>query len=411
MTRLLLALFAIAPLALGGPGEPRTKARTPSPAEQGVADGEAHRRLPGLGDGFFKQGNYRQAAEAFRKEIAANPESVPAHLGLGRAFTRLGRCDVALREFWPYVGMKAFGAEVALAAAVCSGRLGFADDAVMFSQMAVDRDPTNTSALTNLVLALDANGQFDDLEALLDQLAVARDDRDSSFYAKAVLALRRGDLTEFDIVVREWPTDRNTVRNLWGLEGQSWLDLDDPLEVSRVMRGIKRIRRPGLARMVNAEAVRREGETWQALDILEGRALKSNETTDSDAIRVRVLADQGDFDGAEELLSSYVVENDADLTASAWYVAWHRRDRAAMRKWRDAYLVVRVSPLRNLYKLIPINWRLDHRPGDPMPLPPDPSGLRAAAAAAREKAEEQDRKARPGVNSPRGPGALPKPGR
>lgn len=406
MTRILLALLALSPLTLAGPGEPKPRAL--SPAAQGAADGEAHRRLPGLGDGFFKQGNYRQAAEAFRKEIAANPESVPAHLGLGRAFTRLGRCDVALREFWPYVGMKAFGAEVALSAAVCSGRLGFAEDAVMFSQMAVDRDPKNTSALTTLVLALDANGQYDELEALLDQLAVARDDRDASFYAKAVLALRRGDLTEFDIVVREWPTDRNTVRSLWGLQGQSWLDLDDPLEVSRVMRGIKRPRRPGLARMVNAEAVRREGETWQALDIIESRALKSDETTDSDAIRVRILADQGDFDGADELLSSYVIEDDADLVASAWYVSWHRKDLVGMRKWRDAYTLVRVSPLRNLYKLIPITWRLDHIPGSPMPLPPEPAQLRADAAAAKKRAVEQDR-TRPGPKNPKGPRALPKP--
>ncbi len=410
----LLLLLVSAALAGPGPTPPGLRPHGAKPTAPGGAgspadDGKEHQRVAGAGEAFFQQGNYREAAEAFRKEIAANPDSVAAHLGLGRAFTRLGRCDVAMREFWPYVGMKAFTAEVALAAGVCSGRLGLTDDAVMFSQLAVDQSPRNTSALTNLVLSLDADGQEANLDHLLDELAVARDDRDASFYARAVLALRRGDLAEFDLVAREWPTDRDTIRNLWGLEGQSWLDLDDPVEVSRVMRGIRRPRRPGLARMVNAEAVRREGETWQAMDIIEGRALRNTETNDTDAIRVRILADQGDFDGANQILASYALETDADLVASAWYVAWHEKDVAAMRKWRDIYKTVRVSPLRNLYKLIPITWRVDYVPGNPMPMPPDADELRADAAAAKLRAEQQGPTTRPGQKNPKGPRALRRP--
>ena len=105
-------MMKLLPLLLGLALTPSVLAqkapRAPPAAAPTPADGEAHRRIQGAGEASFKQGNYRQAAEAFRKELAENPDSVPAHLGLGRALSRLGRCDKALVEFWPYVGMKAF---------------------------------------------------------------------------------------------------------------------------------------------------------------------------------------------------------------------------------------------------------------------------------------------------------------
>lgn len=406
-------MLKLLPLLLGLALTPSVLAekpsRAPSPARAGAEDGEARKRVQGLGEAAFKQGNYRQAAEAFRKEIAENPDSVPAHLGLGRALTRLGRCDKALAEFWPYVGMKAFSAETALAAAVCSGRIGLSDDAVTFSQIAVERDPENTSALTNLVLALDAAGRNDEVEELLDQLVVANPARDASFFARAVLALRRGDIDEFDIIARDWPTDRETARLLVGLKGQSWLDLDDPVQVGREMRGIHRPRRPGLARMVNAESVRCAGEVQLADEILSGRALRNSETSDTDAIRVRVLADQGDFVGAQAILDRYDLLADADLVASAWYLAWHESNVPEMARLRDAYLGVRVSPLRHLYHLIPITWRLDYVPGAPMPRPPAPEALRAAAQLAAEQQPPEVK--RPGPSGPGPAGAKgPRPG-
>lgn len=355
-------------------------------APEGAADAQSvHKRTPTRADSELKQGSYRQAAQSFRAEIAQNPDSVPSHLGLGRALTRLGRCDLAMAEFWPYVGMKAFSSDVAMAASVCSGRLGYVEDAILFSQLAVERNPANTVAMTNLVLSLDTAGRTAELDALLDELAATRGDRDASFYARLVLALRRGDLDEFDILAREWPTDRETRLTLLGLVGQSWLDSDDPNEVTRVMRAIKRVRRPGLARFVNAEGARRQGEIAKAADILEGRNLKLNQTNDSDAIRVRVLADEGDFDGARAILDSYDLGTDADLVASAWYLAWHEEDTAEMARLRDLYLTVRVSPLRNLYKLIPVVWRLDYVPGQPLPRPPSAATLRAAAAVAEHR--------------------------
>jgi tetratricopeptide (TPR) repeat protein len=365
------------------------------------SEGASRKRMPTVADGMLKQGSYRQAVEAYKLEIAKNAESVPSHLGLGRALTRLGRCDVAMEEFWPYVGMKAFSSDVALAAAVCAGRLGFGEDALMFSQMAVDRNPNNAPAMTNLALTLDTAGRYEELDALLAELSTVRDDRDASYYARTVLALRSGDITEFDIIADAWPTTGETVMTLAALRGQSWLDLDDPIQTGRVMRKIKRLRRPGLARMVSTEGVRREGEFAQAKDMLEDRNLRTNDSSDSDAIRVRVLADQGDFTAAHAILDGYEVGIDADLVASAWYLAWHERDVPQMRSMRDLYLTVRVSPLRNLYKLIPIIWRLDYIPGDPMPAPPDPAVLRKAAAdAAKAAAERWGDRPRPGMGGP-----------
>ena len=371
------------------------------------AEGGMRKRMPSVADGMLKQGSYRQAVEAYRLEIEKNAESVPSHLGLGRALTRLGRCDLALAEFWPYVGMKAFSSDVALAAAVCSGRLGFIEDALMFSEIAVDRNPKNAAAMTNLALTLDTAGRYEQLDALLAELSTIRDDRDSSYYARTVLALRSGNIEEFDVLANEWPTTGETVMTLAALRGQSWLDLDDPLEVGRVLRKIKRLRRPGLARMVSAEAVRREGDTASASDLLEARNLRFNDSSDSDAIRVRVLADEGDFAAAHQILEGYEIGIDADLVASAWYLAWHERDVPQMRAMRDLYLTVRVSPLRNLYKLIPITWRLDYIPGDPMPAPPEPAALRKAAAeAAKIAAERAGSRPKPGmgVGPKMGPG-------
>lgn len=361
-------------------------ARGPDPGATGT--GVPGRRTASAGDLFMQQGQPRQAIAAYEAELKKS-DTPPAHVGLGRAYARVGRCEPALEHFWPYLGMKAFTSEAATAAATCAARLGLHDDALIFAEYASERKEDNAAAHTTYILSLDSQGRADLVERELGVLASSKPDRDASFYARSVIALRRGDIADFDILMREWPTTQEQLRNRWGLIALSWLDVDDPFAAANYLTSLKRIRRTTTVRVINGEALRREGETWQAWDVFEGRFMVNEDSLDGDAVKARILADQGDLAAAEAILDGYFIGSDPDLIASAWYLAWHRRDTAAMREWRDLYVESRVSPLRNLYKLIPLPWRLGHVPGQAMPAPPDPESLRAQAAAAKARAAER----------------------
>lgn len=344
-----------------GPGAtgraPGAGPRPPRPDVHGGPDKEGDRRRASMGETLLKQGNFRAALSSFEQEIAASPDSVAAHVGRGKALARLGRCGEALTELWQWVGTKPFGDEAALLASVCSSRLGLLDDSLFFSQMAVEIDPENTRALTQYALDLAAVGDLYAADEVIGRLEVVRPDRDASLYVKAVLALRAGDIEEFDRVVFFWPDDRNSQRDLARLEAQSWLDMDDPIQVIASIKQIKRIRRGKTATWLRAEAVRRLDMPEEGLEYLESKNARGGDASDADAVRARVLADLGDLAGAQELVDRYADDVDPDIVATAWYLARKRGDAPAMADYAALYERVRVSPLRDLDQLVPWSER------------------------------------------------------
>lgn len=350
-----------APGAGGGPRPPEgIKALPGKPGLRAERTGAGGRKV-NVGESHLRQGNYLLAVRAFREDLELDPESVPAHVGLGKAYGRMGKCADALNEFWPHVGLPAFGAEAASIAATCANRLGDIEEALFFAEMAYEIRPEDPKYVTSYLLLLDEAGRLDEVDDLLGWLAALRDERDASLYAQAVLAIRRGDLDTFDYLAFVWPEDRRVRTDLARLEAQTWLDLDDPWEVVDSVRKIKRLRRGQYATWLRAEATRRMGLADEAASYLDSRSLKRSQSLSVDAVRARVLADQGDLAGAEEVLGGYGDALDPDLVASRWYLAWRRGDQAAMAREAVSYEHVRLSPLRDLEQLVPFSERTGGR--------------------------------------------------
>lgn len=348
-----------------GAGERGLRARPPAAGQKNFRRGPAargaeratDRRQASMADAFLAQGNYRQAIQAYRQEIEADPERVQPHIGLGKALGRLGNCSEALDELWPYAGQRAFGADAAVVASMCSSRLGFEDDALSFARMAAEINPEDPRAVTTLILELDTQGLLEERDDWLGRLQVVRDDRDASQYARAVLAIRRGDIDEFDAIAFFWTDDRASRADLARLEAQTWLDLDDPGEVVDSVRKIKRLRRGKFAGWLRAEATRRLGRADEAADLLDSKVLKRTEGVDTDAVRIRVKIDQGDLKGARALLEPYSASDDPEMVATRWYLARVTGDQRGMARAAETYERVRVSPLRRLEHLVPIPQR------------------------------------------------------
>ncbi len=333
-----------------GPGAGRGK----GPALQG-ADGRESPRA-GRGNMFLRQGSTRAAVSSFRKQLEANPDSAALHIGLGKALVRIGQCEEGLDHLWPYVGTLPFGAEAALAASTCSSRLGLLDDAIYFDRLAVDMDPKSARALTNLALDLASAGDDAGAEVVLDDLLFLRPDRDASTYARAVLALRAGEIEEFDRITFAWEQTEGPSLDLRRLQAQAWLDLDDPVAAMASLANLRRVRNGQQVRHLRAEAHRRVGYADEASAYLEDRPQSVLEGIDSDAVRVRVFADLGEFAQAHELLAEYEGERGPELAASAWYLARREGRTDELPALAEAYERVRQSPLRDLDELVP--WTL-----------------------------------------------------
>lgn len=346
---------------LGGPmakGPPAgaTVAVPQGEAGEGVTiDGK---RVPKMGDMWMKEGNYRAAAAAFAKELKTNPDAIAAHVGLGRAFARAGRCPEALEHLWPYVDTRPFGDEAALAASTCSDRLGLHEDALYFDELAVSYDPDNVRALSQYALDLDRAGEWGRRDAVLDQLLVVKPDRDASSYARAVIALRRGDMDELDAVMWSWTGEDNSVKGeKLRLAAQSWLDIDDPYQALEILRSLKLKQRGVHIRDLRAEALRRLGDPDGAWAVVDGKMARHTSGADVDAVRARILVDQGDIAGARERLREYDESDDPDVLASFWYLAQATGDQAGAARYARQYRMVQVSPLRTLGQLIELAER------------------------------------------------------
>ena len=78
---------------------------------------------------------------------------------------------------------------------------------------------------------------------------------------------------------------------------------------------------------------------------------------DADAVRARILVDQGKPADARAVLEGYEGLEDPDVIASGWYVARAEGDAAAMEEYARRYERVRQSPLRDLEDLVPVSAR------------------------------------------------------
>jgi tetratricopeptide (TPR) repeat protein len=315
---------------------------------------------PPAGKGRFREllrgGSARAQVISWRMEVKEKPDSADAHVGLGKALAELGECEEALDHLWPYMGTAPFGREAALSASSCSARLGLLQDAILFDRFALDLAPDDIRAQTMLVMHLDMKGDTVGVEEVLFDLETSGSKGgDPSIYARALLALRHGDVDEFDVCVAMWERAGWENKQLWRLDMQLWLDLDDP---QRALEGIGPVqRRRGGGRHYIAEAHRRLGETSAALGLLENNSLRVSEGATVDAILARIYVDMGEEAKALELLDNYPEDSDADIVASRWYLALKRGETDHVAAYAKLWSRLNVNRLRRLDLLLPLNQR------------------------------------------------------
>jgi predicted Zn-dependent protease len=219
-------------------------------------------------------------------------------------------------------------------------------------------DPTNARLLTQYALDLDSAGRLPERDAVLEELLLAKPDRDASAYARAVLALRAGDLDTFDAVIFAWTGDDSSQTERTWLRVQAWLDLDDPHSALQELSTLKRARRGNYVRQLRVEGTRRLGDPELAFTLLEGKKGQIPESLDYDMLRAMVLVDLGRLDEAGAILREYMLANESTVHAAAWYLARARGDSGAMTSASVRYEAVAESPLRRLEHLVPITQRL-----------------------------------------------------
>lgn len=292
---------------------------------------------------------------AWRAAVADQPGSAAAHLGLARALALRGQCAEALVHFRPWAGTATFTRDVALAAAQCAAQAGEAEEAVAFDRAALAEEPDNVRLLTALALHSDMAGDGPGLAQALWALETAgANGGDPSVSARAMIALRHGDVGGFDLCRSLWRRAGWTEGQLFPLEAALWLDLDDPVAAVQSVDpawDTARLKKSG-GQAIYVEAQRRLGEA--ALWMLGS---SQEATIQSASIRARLLTDQGELEAAAEILAALPDDPDPDLVASRWYLARARQDSAALEARAAQWAAINRSPLRTLDQLVPLPAR------------------------------------------------------
>ncbi|MSQ02944.1 MAG: hypothetical protein EXR71_13830 [Myxococcales bacterium] len=356
----LVGLFLIgAPASAGPRGEGKAGPAAVGKAGAGLPGGGPGRMRPGIrrGNAMLNSGLPMAAAGAFRDAVLRDPDNAEAHVGLGQARARAGRCGGALEHLLPWTHALAFGPKVAMLTANCLERQGYPQEAVAMDLHALRLRPGMPGALTRL--ALDADRVGDDVlrQAAIEQLWVADPRRDESIFAEAALALRHGDVDLLDVMARLWAREGRDNDEFDRLDVRAWLDLDDPGTALEVFAKHRRVRRGAAARLLAIEGSRRLGLTSQARASIEAKAFGVLAGSDADVIRIRLSVDEGLLDEAQRLADTLAGERDEELIGSRWYLARARGDRAQLAGLVAEYEAIRTSPLRTLEQLVPIDRR------------------------------------------------------
>lgn len=305
---------------------------------------------------MLKTGSAQAQIIAWRQEIQANPDSEEAHISLGKALTKQGDCTAALDELWAWSDAPSFAQQGATSAALCSARLGLYTDALAFDRMALEADPESVHAYTLLALHADRLGDQAQVDEALDALgALGTKGGDPTLYTRAVLALRSGDLNEFDIDCALWVRSGWDARELMRLEAQLWMDLDDPQSAMNIVSGKLLSIQDG--RHIFLEAQRRLGEAGTVFSLLDNQKFRVLNGVGPDALRIRTRADLGEFEEAHHLLQDYGNSTDPDIVSAGWYLARAEGNKDEMQRLSQIWDQVRESPLRHLEQLIPVNQR------------------------------------------------------
>ncbi len=301
--------------------------------------------LPHQGFSLLKEGRYRQAIEAFREELEAQPGHPPLEIGLARAYANTGRCGMALPLFHRHRSSPGWIAVAARETGTCHAKRGELSEAIYMLEEAWLMAPARADLWHDLHwMALEVG----DSELLERSRAQVED----SAMAAAQEAFYVGDHDAFFLAIGEVQSQDTTVR-ADALEARVWLQLDDPQQAVRVLlpdeSNVDRALRPSITPWL-VEARRRSGDPERALTLASLRRHGPEVSLIMEAAVLRVRADLGEEVTAEalELYAAHPVN--AQVVATAWYVTREHR-------FAERFELVQASPEERLDVLVPIGQR------------------------------------------------------
>ncbi|MEC7240691.1 MAG: tetratricopeptide repeat protein [Myxococcota bacterium] len=323
--------------------------------------GPSQIRLPSktqlVGERAIESGSYERAAEIFEEGLARKPRSKRFLAGLVRARALLNDCEEAEKLLLPQQHTRVANRDVLEALSACFARSGAYTDAVYWQTERVLLAPPTVAAFSTLAsYHLGEGDRFAAREAF--DRALELDPLHSSvFVLKLQIALGKGLVEEADRLLDEWDrVEPERSQMNWYLRARLALDVGD---FEGAMRDSERSVVMGIqfspVRVLRAEMYRRMGLLSNANEAANTIAKVNVGVVGMDSVRVRILADQGEFVEARETLGRLQQNAPlrADVVASAWYLAHKEGNQEEMQMREQMYAMVQSNPNRSLQRLIP----------------------------------------------------------
>lgn len=134
---------------------------------------------------------FSEAADLFRKAIAAQPDSLPAHLNLGAALSQTGDLPGAIAQFEEVLRIDPNHPDTHYNLGLLLAQLNRDEEAIKHLQSALADTPTDINARFLLGQELLKIRRFDDAEKELSQVAQANPDNEDALLGWVTILLRK----------------------------------------------------------------------------------------------------------------------------------------------------------------------------------------------------------------------------
>jgi tetratricopeptide (TPR) repeat protein len=309
------------------------------------------------GEMALEKGQPEQAIAIYEAALKKRPRSKKLVVALIRAKVRLNECEESRGLLLGYRGTRVVNGQVLEGLAACFSRLGDYAEAVYWAEERVFLAPPKAAAYASLSSYLRGAGDRQGaIEAL--ELAADIDPLDESvLITKLQVAIGKGDVTEADLLFRELDRQEGKRSQMnWLLRAKLAQDLGDFKGAFAASEACLKIRfQFSPVRALRGELFRRLGQVENAESSLTAIYAKALGVVGLQAIQVRVLADQGLYAEAHDLLGSLreLSPLRPDVVASAWYLAQVEGDLKEAERRRAMYALVQFNPHRRLENLLP----------------------------------------------------------
>ena len=305
----------------------------------------------------LSKGQPEQAVAIFEEGLKKRPRSKKLLVGLIRSKLRLNQCEESLQLLMPVRHTRVANRQVLEGLAACFCRFGDYQEAVYWAEERAYLAPPKADAFANLASYRLGAGDRAGARAAMARAEALDPLSESLLQTRLQVAIGKGQVEQADLLFQE--LDRiQPVRSQmnWFLRTRLALDLGDyneAVEASEACLVLGFQFSP--IRALRGEIFRRLGLIEEAEKSLTTVYASAPGVVGLKAMEVRLLADQGLFSEAHELLRELQGTSPVrpDVVASAWYLAQVEGDVEEAARRKAMYEVVQFNPYRSLERLIP----------------------------------------------------------